>query len=113
MRLRKPIPITRLDCKPLISKQGGELIKFIELVFAWRKRRTELKQKSAELAGFPQWFNLCQNSLGDKTLRLGRENHIPSRVSLCIASDVRRQGRGLFHSVARQQSVKLYVKEKV
>jgi hypothetical protein len=32
--VRQPIPIAQLDCKPLISKQGGELIKLIDLVFA-------------------------------------------------------------------------------
>ena len=90
MRLRKPIPITQLNCKPLITKKRSELLEFAELVFAWRKRRTELKQKSAELAGFPQRFNLCENSFGDNTLQLGRENQIPSRVCFCTASDVRR-----------------------
>ena len=89
MRLRKPISITQLNGKPLITKKRSELIKLIELVFARRKRRAELKQKSAELAGLPQWFELCENSLGDKTLQLGRENQIPSRICFSIASDVR------------------------
>jgi hypothetical protein len=33
MRLRKPIPITQLNCKPLITKKRGELLEFVELVF--------------------------------------------------------------------------------
>jgi hypothetical protein len=38
--------------------------------------------------------------------------HLSARARFCIASDFRRQRCGL-HSVARQQSMKLYVKEKV
>jgi hypothetical protein len=75
---------------PAVNSVGIRLLNFIELVFAWRKRRTELKEKRAELAGFPQRFNLCENSFGDNTFQLGRENQIPPRVGLCIASDVGR-----------------------
>ena len=56
------------------------MIKLIELVFAWRKRRAQLKKKSPELAGLAQWFDLCENSLRDESLQLGRENQIPSGV---------------------------------
>ena len=60
MWLRKPIPITQLNCKPLITKKRSELLEFVEFVFAWRKRRAELKKKSAELAGLAQWFDLSR-----------------------------------------------------
>jgi hypothetical protein len=54
------------------------------------KAKGSVEEEKPELAGLAQWFDLCENSLGDKTLQLGRENQIPSRVGFCIASDVRR-----------------------
>jgi hypothetical protein len=56
------------------------LLEFVELVFAWRKRRAQLKKKSSELAGLPQRFDLSENFVGDKALQPGRENQISSRV---------------------------------
>jgi len=72
IRVRKPMPIPQLDRKAIITKQCGELVEFIELVLARWKRRTELEQKSTQLACLAQWFNFVEDSLADKALQLSR-----------------------------------------
>ena len=34
LRLGKPIPITQLNCEPLIAEKRNELLKLVEFVFA-------------------------------------------------------------------------------